>query len=97
MAKDRSAPFSRKHRKYWLPVTGGMILIGLINLLLGYCAWPDTPMDHTPDAIQLKLPVSPYERRDAGADAGDAADARDAGDARDARDARGASDARDAK
>jgi hypothetical protein len=35
VTKDRAAPFSRKHRRYWIPVTGGMILIGLINVLLG--------------------------------------------------------------
>ena len=35
MTKDRAAPFSRKHRRYWIPVTGGMIVIGLINVALG--------------------------------------------------------------
>jgi len=40
VAKDRARPFSRKHRKYWLTVTGGMILIGLLDLLLGYVFWP---------------------------------------------------------
>jgi hypothetical protein len=39
VSKDRARPFSRKHRRYWIPVTGGMILIGLINLALGYCAY----------------------------------------------------------
>ncbi len=37
MAKDRAAPFSRKHRKYWLPVTGGMVLIGFINVAISMC------------------------------------------------------------
>lgn len=39
MAKDRARPFSRKHRKYWIPVTGGMILIGLLDVVLGYCSY----------------------------------------------------------
>lgn len=39
MSKDRARPFSRKHRRYWIPVTGGMILIGLINVALGYCSY----------------------------------------------------------
>lgn len=43
MAKDRARPFSRKHRKYWLPVTGGMIVIGAINVGLGYCTYSPTP------------------------------------------------------
>ena len=81
MAKDRSAPFSRKHRRYWLPVTGGMILIGIINVALGYCSWPGDSMDRVPDRIILDLPVSPYSRHDAGPpDAGrDAAPPSDAG------------------
>ena len=43
MSKDRAAPFSRKHRKYWFTVTGGMILIGLINVSLGLCSYKDSP------------------------------------------------------
>ena len=39
MSKDRARPFSRKHRRYWIPVTGGMILIGVINVILGYCSY----------------------------------------------------------
>jgi hypothetical protein len=39
VAKDRARPFSRKHRRYWIPVTGGMILIGLVNVALGYCSY----------------------------------------------------------
>lgn len=35
MTKDRAAPFSRKHRRYWIPVTGGMIFIGVVNVILG--------------------------------------------------------------
>ena len=43
MAKDRAAPFSRKHRRYWIPVLGGMILIGAINLALGVCTYHEPP------------------------------------------------------
>lgn len=39
VSKDRARPFSRKHRRYWIPITGGMILIGLVNLALGYCSY----------------------------------------------------------
>jgi hypothetical protein len=77
VAKDRSAPFSRKHRRYWLPVTGGMLLIGAINLTLGYCSWPSTSMDRVPERIILQLPVSPYATPAASADAGPTS--RDAG------------------
>lgn len=45
MAKDRARPFSRKHRKYWFTVTGGMLLIGLLNVAVGMCGYepPRTP------------------------------------------------------
>ena len=56
MAKDRAAPFSRKHRRYWIPVTGGMILIGVINVIIGYCTY--TPPDGPPEKIELKIPPS---------------------------------------
>jgi hypothetical protein len=39
VSKDRARPFSRKHRRYWIPVTGGMILIGVINVAIGYCTY----------------------------------------------------------
>jgi hypothetical protein len=58
VSKDRAAPFSRKHRRYWLPVTGGMLLIGAINLALGYCAY-DAPPTAT-EKIELVIPPSPY-------------------------------------
>lgn len=66
MAKDRAAPFSRKHRRYWLPVTGGMLLIGAINVGLGYCAY-DGPAP-PPQKIEIVIPASPYAK-DAGIDA----------------------------
>jgi hypothetical protein len=40
VAKDRARPFSRKHRKYWLTVTGGMLVIAAIDLVLGFVFWP---------------------------------------------------------
>lgn len=69
MAKDRAAPFSRKHRRYWLPVTGGMILIGAVNLGIGYCAYEPPPPP--PQKIELVLPPSAYDL-DAGVGAGSA-------------------------
>jgi hypothetical protein len=39
VSKDRARPFSRKHRKYWIPVTGGMIFIGVINVAIGFCSY----------------------------------------------------------
>ena len=51
MAKDRARPFSRKHKKYWIPVTGGMILIGVINVALGYCTY-DPPQ---PEPTRIKV------------------------------------------
>jgi hypothetical protein len=58
VAKDRAAPFSRKHRRYWLPVTGGMILIGAINVGLGLCAYEPPPPP--PTKIPLTLPAATY-------------------------------------
>ncbi len=53
MAKDRAAPFSRKHRKYWIPVTGGMILIGAINVGLGFCSYHEPPPT---EAMEIDIP-----------------------------------------
>ncbi len=66
MSKDRAAPFSRKHRRYWLPVTGGMLLIGAINVGLGFCAYEGPPPE--PEKIVPVIPPSPYDV-DAGVDA----------------------------
>jgi len=68
VAKDRAAPFSRKHRRYWIPVTGGMILIGVINVIIGYCTY-DPPASGPPEKIELKIPPSSIHLlHDAGAD-----------------------------
>jgi hypothetical protein len=41
VAKDRAAPFSRKHRRYWIPVTGGMLLIGAVNVAIGVITYDE--------------------------------------------------------
>ncbi|MEO8550305.1 MAG: hypothetical protein ABI678_10030 [Kofleriaceae bacterium] len=45
MSKDRAAPFSKKHRRYWIPVTGGMVVIGIVNILIGLHSYkaPENP------------------------------------------------------
>ncbi|MEJ7604609.1 MAG: hypothetical protein WKF78_04635 [Candidatus Limnocylindrales bacterium] len=53
MSKDRARPFSRKHRRYWLPVTGGMLLIGAINVAIGMCTYD--PPSAPPEKIELNL------------------------------------------
>lgn len=53
MAKDRSAPFSRKHRRYWVPVLGGMVAIGAINVGLGVCTYKKAG---DPEPIHVLLP-----------------------------------------
>jgi hypothetical protein len=54
VSKDRARPFSPKHRRYWIPVTGGMLLIGVINIGIGYCSY--VPPGEPPARI---LPVLP--------------------------------------
>ena len=71
MAKDRAAPFSKKHRRYWIPVTGGMILIGAINVGLGVCTYKkagDTepihvavPIRHAPHAGSMGIAQIPAD------------------------------------
>ena len=58
MSKDRAKPFSKKHRKYWIPVTGGMILIGVLNIAIGFCSY-DKPSD-THDRIRVVIPPAAY-------------------------------------
>jgi hypothetical protein len=52
--KDRARPFSRKHRKYWIPVTGGMVLIGVLNVVIGYCTYTKPSDVH--ERIVLDVP-----------------------------------------
>ena len=51
MAKDRAAPFSRKHRRYWLTITGGMIVIGALDLVVGFVFWPHRGDEGPPEPI----------------------------------------------
>lgn len=64
MSKDRAAPFSRKHRRYWIPVTGGMILIGIINLIIGYLSYDPPPEKR--EQMELQIPTLDGGRPDAG-------------------------------
>jgi len=56
VSKDRARPFSRKHRKYWIPVTGGMILIGILNVVIGYCSYTKPSDIH--ERIVLDVPYA---------------------------------------
>jgi len=60
VSKDRASPFSRKHRRYWLPVTGGMIVIGIFNVSIGYCSYDPPPPP--PEKIEVKIPRSEFAR-----------------------------------
>jgi hypothetical protein len=53
VAKDRAAPFSKKHRKYWIPVTGGMLLIAAVNVGIGFCTYDPGPKT---EPIELDIP-----------------------------------------
>jgi len=53
LSKDRARPFSKKHRRYWIPVLGGMIVIGLFNIAIGYCSYRPP---QSPERIQLVIP-----------------------------------------
>jgi hypothetical protein len=53
VAKDRAAPFSKKHRRYWIPVTGGMVLIGAINVAIGFCTYEEPP---APQRMEVQVP-----------------------------------------
>ena len=70
VSKDRAAPFSRKHRRYWIPVTGGMIVIMLINVIVGLLSYPkDTGDKHEKIHLTIPPPGTPAPLRDAGVDA----------------------------
>jgi hypothetical protein len=61
VAKDRARPFSRKHRKYWIPVTGGMLLIGAINVGIGFCSYekPPPPPERIIPVLPPPTPAAP--------------------------------------
>ncbi len=52
VAKDRAAPFSRKHRRYWMTVLGGMVVIGVVNVAIGLWSYK-RPTE--PQRIELVL------------------------------------------
>lgn len=75
MIKDRASPYSRKHLKYWLPVLGGMLLIGAINVGLGVCTYhgePKPPREKIIPVVPAFIDAAPAPPPDA-APAGDAA------------------------
>jgi hypothetical protein len=57
VSKDRARPFSPKHRRYWIPVTGGMILIGVVNVVVGLCSYTKPS-----DVHERIIPDVPYAR-----------------------------------
>src|SRR6185436_6168793 len=57
VAKDRARPFSRKHRRYWIPVTGGMVLIGVINVIIGFWSY-----NRPSDVHERIVPDVPFAR-----------------------------------
>jgi hypothetical protein len=61
VAKDRAAPFSKKHRRYWIPVTGGMILIGVINLIAGMYLYSNRPRSAPPKFAQPFIDAGPTD------------------------------------
>jgi hypothetical protein len=67
VSKDRAAPFSRKHRRYWIPVTGGMILIGIINVVIGLLSYEEAPTKT--EKIEFDLPKLDAGVPDAATDA----------------------------
>lgn len=63
--KDRSRPFSRKHFRYWMTAAGGMVIIMVINVVLGFWIfWEDPPTQPTPHYHPI-----PASKLDAGVDA----------------------------
>ncbi|MBK9070603.1 MAG: hypothetical protein IPL79_06330 [Myxococcales bacterium] len=43
--------FSRANRRQWLTVLGGMIVIGIVNVVIGYLMWDDPPPPPPPAAF----------------------------------------------
>lgn len=60
MSKDRAAPFSRKHRRYWIPVTGGMILIGFVNVAIGLWSYT-APKEPQRIVVDLRRDAGPLD------------------------------------
>jgi hypothetical protein len=68
MAKDRSRPFSRKHARYWLTAAGGMVVIMVINMVLGFTLF-DSDRKTTTKPDYQPIPPVPAWAYDAAVDA----------------------------
>ncbi|KAB2896061.1 MAG: hypothetical protein F9K40_15195 [Kofleriaceae bacterium] len=56
MAKDRSRPFSRKHARYWMTAAGGMVIIMVANVILGFTLFD---RDEKPKRTPAYQPIPP--------------------------------------
>lgn len=60
-----------RHKNAWMLVTGGMIILGTINVVLGYLFWPSPAVEDTsvpiPD-VKGVLEAAAARAPDAGAD-----------------------------
>ena len=68
MAKDRSRPFSRKHVRYWMTAAGGMVIIMVINIVLGFTLF-DRDQKTTAKPDYQPIPPIPAWAFDAAVDA----------------------------
>jgi hypothetical protein len=68
MAKDRSKPFSKKHVRYWMTAAGGMVIIMLVNIILGF-ALDDRDAKRTRKPSYQPIPPVPAWAYDAAVDA----------------------------
>ncbi len=68
MAKDRSRPFSRKHARYWMTAAGGMVIIMVVNVVLGFTLFDRDEKTKTVPAYQ-PIPPIPAWAYDAAVDA----------------------------
>ena len=59
MRKDRAAPFSRKHKRYWIPIAGGMLLICILNLAVGIYLYSNRPKSYPRPTIDAGAPRQP--------------------------------------
>ena len=63
--KDRARPFSRKHFRYWMTAAGGMVIIMVLNVALGFWLW-GRAAPRSPEPRYLPVPAQ--VPRDAGVD-----------------------------
>ncbi len=50
MSTDDETPPRKREVPGWLLVTGGMILLGTVNIVVGLMAYPDPPAEDEPPA-----------------------------------------------